>query len=446
MDKHQLESESRTTGDALPEVDARFELSERLGVRSFLGVDRETGADVVVKTIPISQVPGGALMQLEYESAYRQQVSSPWLVSPIYVGRTNDQLILASPFVTGTTLDSYLKRRKLTIVEGIRVGLALFSALRDLHEHGLLHRAVRPCHLVVNDELPLLTARLLDFGLPPTSLGSQERDAAGTLEAAHYISPEQAGSIDKDVTEPADLYSAGVTLFHCLAGRPPFTGSEIGAILFEHMTTRPPKLRSLQIAVPRALDEVLQYLLRKDPQDRYQTAAAVRMDLQAILDGLERGEPDPPVVVGTKDERQTLSEPSFVGRARELGQLDRQIECAQGGQPGLVLLEGESGGGKTRLLTEITQRAAGRGFSLMWGEGTNAVARRPFSLLNGLVDGFLRGAVRYPLPRASSRAIGRAGSGRLRGLAATGRRAGTAGWTAQRPRSSRRSPNAECVD
>ena len=56
---------------------------------------------------------------------------------------------------------------------------------------------------------------------------------------------------------------------------------------------------------------------------------------------------------------ETLSEPSFVGRAQELSQLDRQIERAQEGQPSLVLLEGESGGGKTRLLTEITQRASG---------------------------------------------------------------------------------------
>ena len=252
MNKHQLEFKTGAPGDELPAVNARFELLERLGERSYLGMDRETDTDVVVKTIPISQVPGGALMQLEYESAYRQQLSSPWLVSPIYVGRKNEQLILVSPFVAGTTLDSYLQQRKLTVVEGIRVGLAMLSAMRDLHEHGLLHRAVRPCHLVVSDELPLSTARLLDFGLPPISLGSQERDAVGTLEAAHYISPEQAGSIDQDVTEPADLYSAGITLFHCLAGRPPFTGREMGAILFEHMTKRAPKLRSLGIAVPRA--------------------------------------------------------------------------------------------------------------------------------------------------------------------------------------------------
>ncbi len=328
-------------------------------------------------------------MQFEYESVVRRQLQSEWLVSPSFVGRGTNHLILASPFISGVSLEEYLRRRRLTVAESIHIGLVIFSALRDLHAQGLLHRAVRPSQLIVSEELPLTTVRLLDFGLPPVSLAPSGVDAVDILEAAHYISPEQAGSIDQEVTETADLYSAGVTLFHCLAGRPPFTGNEIGTILFEHMTARPPRLRTLGIAVPRALEEVIQHLLRKDPQDRYQTATAVLTDLQAIQEGLARGDADPLVVVGTSDDRKTLSEPAFVGRQRELAQLDRQIEEAQNGHPGLALLEGESGGGKTRLLTEITQRAAGRGLSIFWGEGTNDVARQPFSLLNGLVDGFL---------------------------------------------------------
>ena len=146
----------------------------------------------------------------------------------------------------------YLREHRLTVTESLRVGLAMFSALRDLHEYGLLHRAVRPCHLIVMKEGPLSSARLLDFGLPPSSFTEDTVRMPEILSAAHYISPEQAGSIDQDATETADLYSAGATLFHCLAGRPPFTGNQVGTILFEHMTARPPRLRTLGIALPRA--------------------------------------------------------------------------------------------------------------------------------------------------------------------------------------------------
>ncbi len=392
MPEHQLPSVLLAGGSEQPVLDSRFQVRERLGARSYLARDELSGRDVVVKAIPVSRVAVSSLMQLEYEAAERQRLSSPWVVSPLYVGRAGDQLIFVSPHVPGMTLDECLQQRRLTIAEALRVGLAMFSALRDLHARGLLHRAVRPCHLIVSDEVPLSAARLLDFGLPPSSLMEDTVRMPEILSAAHYISPEQAGSIDQDATETADLYSAGVTLFHCLAGRPPFTGSEVGTILFEHMTARPPRLRTLGIAVPRALEEVTQHLLRKDPQDRYQTAAAVVTDLHAIVAGQERGDRDPLVVVGTSDARRSLSEPAFVGRGHELKQLDQQLDHTQQGRPGLVLLEGESGGGKTRLLTEVTQRAASRGFAVLWGEGTNDVARQPFSLLRGLVDGFLQEA------------------------------------------------------
>ena len=119
-----------------------------------------------------------------------------------------------------------------------------------------------------------------------------------SLDAALYLSPEQAGSIDHDVTETSDLYAAGVTLFHCLAGRPPFTGSTLGAILFEHMTACVPELRAMGIAVPRALDELVGRLLRKDPRDRYQSAEAVLADLDVIAAALAQDEAEPAVVIG----------------------------------------------------------------------------------------------------------------------------------------------------
>ncbi|HEX5105869.1 MAG TPA: AAA family ATPase, partial [Pirellulaceae bacterium] len=157
-----------------------------------------------------------------------------------------------------------------------------------------------------------------------------------------------------------------------------------------------PRLPALGVAVPRALDEVIQRLLRKDPRDRYQSAEAVLADLNAIAAAVARGEDDPAIVVGAHDTRQSLSEPAFVGRREELHELERQVEQAQEGRGGLTLLEGESGGGKTRLLTEAANRALGRGGWFLWGQGTSDVAPQPFSLLAGVVQGFLAAARSQP--------------------------------------------------
>jgi two-component system sensor kinase len=372
----------------------RYQLGEKLcelqGVATYLGIEPLEGREVVVKAIPAHAVHAGSLMRLEYEATHLQRLRSPFLAPLVQVVRENDVLYLVSEAVAGNPLDRILATKRLSLVEALRLARSIFSALRDLHAHGLLHRGVRPVNLVATrDGHSINSARLIDFS-PAQSLPLEQTSLSGPmLEAALYLSPEQAGSIDQDVTEASDLYSAGVTLFHCLAGRPPFQGEGIGAILFQHMTAQVPDLRSLGVAVPRAVDELVQRLLRKDPRDRYQRAEAVLADVTAILAGLENGQSEPAVVIGASDDRSTLSEPAFVARIEEVAQLDRQIELAIAGQAGLVLLEGESGGGKTRLLTEVTQRAACRGLRVLWGQGTSDVAREPFSLLKGVVDGFL---------------------------------------------------------
>jgi two-component system sensor kinase len=371
----------------------RFQLGEQLnasgGIATYRGIDPVEGREVVVKAISSQAVPAGALMRLEYEATHLQRLRSSWLPPLLYVGREDDTLYLVSELAPGQTLREFLSRRPLSVMETLALGRALLSALSDLHRHGLLHRGVRPTNIVLPPHEPVTGATLVDFS-PARALPLEQASFHGPmLDAALYLSPEQAGSIDQDITEAADLYSAGVVLFHCLAGRPPFSGDGIGAILFEHMTAQVPEVRSLGVVVPRALDELIQRLLRKDPRDRYQSADAVLADLQAIRESLERGEIEPAVVIGANDNRQTLTEPAFVARATEVGELDKQFLLARDGEAGLVLLEGESGGGKTRLLTEVTHRAACRGFWALWGQGTNDVARQPFSLLNGVVDGVL---------------------------------------------------------
>ncbi len=208
------------------------------------------------------------------------------------------------------------------------------------------------------------------------------------LEQAKYYSPEQAGSIDHDITQSTDLYSAGVVLFECLAGRPPFSGTDLNSVLFSHMTAAVPELRSLGLKIPRALDEVIQRLLRKDPRDRYQSAEAALSDLEAIEESLKQGNSEPSVVIGASDLRRTLIDPAFVSRDRELEAFDEQIANVEVGNAGLVFLEGESGGGKSRLLTEVTQRATKCGFRVLRGIGTNDVAQHPFGVLDGVFEKF----------------------------------------------------------
>ncbi|HEY4312328.1 MAG TPA: response regulator [Pirellulales bacterium] len=390
-------------------VGSRYHLRQCLnvcdGFRAYLATDFTDGRDVVVKIIAANTMHPGALMRLEFEATHLAALDSPWLPRVLHVGRDGDDLLLVYAYIPGAPLKGVLETRQLTLDESLVVATAIFSALRDMHGRQLLHRGVRPSNVIVNTDGPITRAVLVEFEPSPALYLEETRLREQALDAALYVSPEQAGSIDHDVTEASDLYAAGVSLFHCLAGRPPYSGGTLGAILFEHMTACVPDLRTIGVNVPRALDELVGRLLRKDPRDRYQSAEGALADIDAIKNALAAHELEPAIVIGAHDKRQTLTEPAFVARARELAGVDEQIDRSRRGQARLIYLEGESGGGKTRLLAETTLRAASHGFWALWGQGTNEVARQPFALLSGIVDGFMSAAAADPalLPAVRAR-------------------------------------------
>src|SRR5206468_13052142 len=160
-------------------------------------------------------------------------------------------------------------------------------------------------------------AVLVDFGLARShQLVASPRHVSP--EAVRHMSPEQSGILDRGVDGRSDLYSLGVVLFECLAGRPPFPAQSASELFRLQLTAPPPKLRSAGVVVPDALDGVVQRLLQMDPRDRYQSAGAALADLDEIADALERGIPEPAVVVGGRDRRAMLTEPAFIGRSAEL--------------------------------------------------------------------------------------------------------------------------------
>src|SRR5439155_26373446 len=132
----------------------------------------------------------------------------------------------------------------------LTLGRDLLTTQGAAHAHEVLHRDVKPANLIVDEGTPLRQATLIDFGLArSTHLDASIRDQwVGT---AQYLSPEGAGLLDQDVTECSDLYSVGIVLYECLAGRPPFHGSSVGEVLRQHMTVQPIELRRLGLSLPR---------------------------------------------------------------------------------------------------------------------------------------------------------------------------------------------------
>lgn len=373
-------------------IGSRYRVLRRLkngeDTETLLASDLTLNTDVVIKTAAAATFSASARMRLEHEAHVLSQIKNGLLAPLLDSGSEGDQVFLVMPFIPGITLQSRLRQGSLSVMDVITLGRALLTSLTAAHASGVLHRDVKPANVIVNEDAPLREVTLIDFGLArSTNLEASIRDHwVGT---AQYLSPEGAGLLDQEVTACSDLYSVGIVLFECLAGHPPFQGKSVGEVLRQHMTVQAPELRSLGLPVPRALEEVIQRLLRKDPRDRYQTAAAVVADLTVIAEALQKGESEPALVVGLQDRRQTLTEPAFVGRGQELAVLNSQLKRTQAGQGGLVLLEAESGGGKSRLLAEFALRGTQQGAWILRGQGLDQAAQRPFQLLTGIAEGLI---------------------------------------------------------
>jgi len=362
---------------------------------TLLATDLKHAATVVVKTAVEAAFTASARMRLEHEAHVLSQVRNGGFAPLLAFGSEGDLVYVVMPFIPGISLQERLRQGSLSTIDTIALGRAILTELSAVHALNVLHRNVKPSNVIVNDGIPLREATLTDFGLMhSSSLNASVQDEwVGT---AQYLSPEAAGLLDQEVTVCSDMYSAGIVLYECLLGRSPFQGKSVGEVLRQQMTVQAPELRSLGLSVPRVLDEVIQRLLRKDPRDRYQSAEAVIADLDVIAEALLQGNSEPAFVVGLHDRRRTLTEPAFVGRDLELSLLNAQLERTKNGQGGLVLLEADSGGGKSRLLTEFAHRGAQQGAWMLRGQGLDQVAQRSFQLLSGVAEGIVTTASLEP--------------------------------------------------
>ncbi|HTJ75802.1 MAG TPA: response regulator [Acidimicrobiales bacterium] len=358
------------------------------GGQTLRGIDLETDGEVVIRTVAGPDSPT-VRAQLDDELGLLAPLDGTGLVRPMAVGRQGGFFYFVTPYVPGVTLEHHLAGGPVDVAGALVVGRRVLEALTEAHEHGFVHRDVRPSNVVVRAGAgPVEEATLVDLGV------ARLLQVAGSapesrLRTARYASPEASGVVDHEVDGRSDLYSTGALLFECLAGRPLFDGDTVGAVLRQHVTEAVPGLRSLGVAVPGPLDEVVQRLLMKEPADRYTSAAAALADLDHIAAAVAAGTEAPDVVVGEADPRRTLTQPAFVGRVEELATIEAELERARDGRGGLVLVEGESGAGKTELLEELAQRSAEHGVWVVRGQGVDHAAHRPLQVLDGVVDGVI---------------------------------------------------------
>ncbi|MCA0313206.1 MAG: serine/threonine protein kinase [Candidatus Melainabacteria bacterium] len=197
--------------------------------------------------------------------------------------------------VEGATLAEKLKSQGLSpLPETLKVFISVADALSHAHGKRIMHRDIKPSNIVIADEQKerniYARVKVVDFGIAKL-IGRENSDQALTgkgeiFGSPLYMSPEQAqgGKLD----ERSDIYSLGCTLFECLTGKPPFQGRNLVETLTAHVEAQPPRLGEVRPGArfPKSLEDFLDHLLSKSPQDRPQSMAQVEEILESILEEL----------------------------------------------------------------------------------------------------------------------------------------------------------------
>jgi predicted ATPase len=364
-------------------ADGRYRIERFLGERGrkrvYLARDTTEERDVALAVFETEGVEETVLATSRREAqAMRQLGEHPHVVAVHDAGDEAGRPYIASRYMPGGDVESLLdgaEGRRLEADRALQIAVDVCRALEHAHSRGIIHRDLKPANVWLAEDG---TARLGDFGLAATDQRSRAAVEGMLVGTVAYLPPEQA--LGRAVDRRSDLYSLGALLYEMLTGEPPFPGDDAVAIISQHLNASPvPPSRHVP-ELPGALDELVLGLLAKAPEERPESAAAARRELERVAAQPEdAGEQGPE---GDENPLDRLAGGVFVGRERELEDLRDGLEETLGGRGRLLLLVGEPGIGKTRTAEELATYARVRGAKVHWGrshEGEGAPAYWPWA-------------------------------------------------------------------
>ena len=281
---------------------SRYRIISKLGAGGmgevYLAEDTQLDRRVALKILPERPaIEAERMRRFVLEAKSASALNHPNIITIYEIGETGNRHFIASEYIDGQTLHRRISSGPMSLSAVLDAGVQIASALQAAHEANIVHRDIKPDNVMVR---PDGLVKLLDFGIAKmspavTPAGNHNVDSATTIKGGTspgfiigttaYMSPEQARGVLVDFR--TDVFSFGVLLYEMLTGKKPFVGETamdvIGAILHKE----PVPLRQIIPDVPSEIERIINKLLRKDSDERYQTIKDVLIDLRDIRKELE---------------------------------------------------------------------------------------------------------------------------------------------------------------
>lgn len=275
---------NETESVALEKI-GRFTLLKVLGEGGFGTVyharDSHLEREVALKTIRLSKLGAVHLeARLVREAKAASKLNHPGIVKVFELVDVASMKVLVEEYVEGDTLDSLIKRKKLTQKQSVEIAIKVAEALDFAHQEKVIHRDIKPANIILD---AYGQPRILDFGLAKREgLDESMTEEGQLIGTIIYMSPEQANGQIELIGQASDQYSLAICLFQMLTDELPFRGAG-NVILRAIVRDDAPSLRSLKDSIPRDLENICLKALSKKISDRYSSCGAFAADLRRYL-------------------------------------------------------------------------------------------------------------------------------------------------------------------
>jgi serine/threonine-protein kinase len=267
----------------------RFQVGQKAGDYEFLALVEATHTGVsyrvqnlladreeLLKVLPADlQEDQERVERFLREAKIHARLHHPHIAAFYTATRVDGRLVMTSELVEGTSLEQRISSGSLSVEEARKYFDQALSALSYAHGEGVVHRDIKPGHLIITSED---NVKITGFGLAKKATDAQLTQPGIVMGSVHYMSPEQVkGSTELD--RRSDIYSLGVVLYEAVTGRKPFDSKSQFEVFVAHVKQEPAPPSSLRAEIPPALDQIILTAMAKQPGSRFQTAAEFRHSL-----------------------------------------------------------------------------------------------------------------------------------------------------------------------
>jgi histidine kinase len=293
-----------------------------------------------------------AALQHEYEIC--KKVIDEEFGNSLKFQQYENKFVFIRKYFEGVTLKEFIKNKRVSVKEFLEISLRLVEAVGKIHDKKLVHKDLNPNNIIIQPGTGEVS--LIDFEISSeidiqTQFKSNPNQLEGTIL---YISPEQTGRMNRIVDYRSDFYSLGVTFYEMLSGREIVNSYDPLEIIHFHIAKTPLSLWEIDPNIPQAICRIIEKLLSKNAEDRYQSAYGLIADLQHCKKQFDSIGTVEDFSIGNYDFsiKFSLSQKIY-GRNDELKKLSNSYKNVLSGKKELVLIAGDAGVGKTALVYEL---------------------------------------------------------------------------------------------